>query len=377
MRIPNVAELARRVDPVRQGRQRLHIKRIAEVKTAPIGLDVVRGLVPAGPAVVMVYGPSSVGKSFYVSSVAFAIARGERWNGRRVRKAGVVYISSEGRMGARVRAYEQVEGVTLDDLDFGLLETALDLSDESYADMDALIAEVRAQPFQVGVLVIDTIARNFGGGDPDKTGDMSVFVETCSRFSREFNAVVIGVHHPGKDESRGPRNSGALTGGVDTQVKIKANGEARLVELEKQRDGRIGVVEAFRLEVIDLGPHPHPDADEDERITSCVAVPVPTGGWSAVKARDRLTSNVRMARDILSEAIAEVGQALQQTSAIPGGVFGIRLEEWRRRFLIRYGNEGGDAKGVDAARKAFGRSVDRLRDTGAIQISEPWVWLCR
>jgi hypothetical protein len=374
---PSVAALARIASPMPVVRQPLQIKRIPEVKQTPIGLDVVRGLIPSGPAVVLVYGKSSVGKSFYVSSVAFAISRGVRWNGRRVRQTGVVYISSEGRMGARVRAYEHLEGVMLDGLPFGLLETALDLSDASYADIDDLIAQARQLPFEVGVLVVDTIARNFGAGDPDKTDYMSVFVETCGRFSRALDAVVVGVHHPGKDESRGPRNSYALTAGVDTQILIKEDGDCRVVELEKQRDGVTGEVEAFRLEVVDLGPHPHPDADEDERITSCVAVPVSMGERSAGGARDRLTGQARMARDILSEAIGDSGQSLPQTSTIPSGVVGVRLEEWRRRFAIRYGNEGGDAKGVDAARKAFRRSVDRLRDTGAIQISDPWVWLCR
>jgi len=164
---------------------------------------------------------------------------------------------------------------------------------------------------------------------------------------------------------------------VDTQIKIKAEGDARVVELEKQRDGIIGDVEAFRLEVIDLGPHPHPDADEDERITSCVAVPVSMGERSAGGARDRLTGQARMARDILSEAIGDSGQSLPQTSTIPSGVVGVRLEDWRRRFAIRYGNESSDAKGADAARKAFRRAMDRLRDVGDIQISDPWVWLCR
>jgi hypothetical protein len=357
----------------RQTARRWHLRTIKEVKHAPVQLDLVRGLFPAGPSIVLVYGESSVGKSFWVSSVAFAVALAERWNNRRTRKTGVVYISSEGRMGLRIQAYEKAHGVSLDDAPFRLLETGLDLSDANCRDIDLLIEAVHELDIPVGVLVIDTLARNFGGGDPDKSGDMSTFVEACGRFARAFDAVVIAVHHPGKDTTKGPRNSYALTAGVDAQIVIKAEGDVRLVEVQKQRDGKTETAEAFRLDVVDLGPHPDPDADADERLTSCVAVPVDAVPTPA-RGR-RLPAVAGMARDILSEAIGEAGEAMPQTSTIPAGMRAIQLAEWRRRFYVRYGTDKGMDKPSDATRRAFNHAKASLLAANAIGISDPMVWL--
>lgn len=360
-------------------RRKLRIRTIRDAKTAPVQLDLVRGLFPAGPSVVLVYGESSVGKSFWTSAVALAVARGGRWNDRRTRKTGVLYLSSEGRMGLRIRAYEQAHGVNLDAVNFLLMETGLDLSNDSHEAIDTVIEAAHGVGFPIGMLVIDTLARNFGGGDPDKSGDMSVFVEACGRFAREFDAVVVAVHHPGKDAARGPRNSYALTAGVDTQILIKADGDVRLVEVEKQRDGQVTIAESFKLDVIDLGPHPSPDADADERLTSCAVIPGPAaeGSGRAVPKGAGLKGLPGMARDILSQAIGEVGETIPQTSTIPGGVSGVRLDYWRRMFTVRYGTDRDEAKVAEGARKAFNRAKDKLLETGDIQISDPWVWLCR
>jgi hypothetical protein len=360
----------------RGNRDSLQLRTIKDVKATPVQLDLMRGLLPGGPAIVLVWGESSVGKSFWTSAVVFYLAMGRPWNGRRTRQTGVVYISSEGRMGLRIQAFEQVQGVNLDDLNFRLIETGLDLSNSDKADIDRLIEAVEALDMPVGVLVIDTLARNFGGGDPDKSGDMSRFVEACGRFSRAFEAVVIAIHHPGKDATKGPRNSYALTAGVDTQISIKAEGDTRLVEVEKQRDGRTGIVEAFDLKVVDLGPHPDPDADDDERLTSCVVVPVAADGVVRPK-RAKESGQTRMARDVLSQAIGEIGEALPQTTSIPCGVRGVRLEQWRARFVNRYGTDRAEKDSTGAGRKAFARAKDKLLETGDIQISDPWVWICR
>jgi hypothetical protein len=359
--------------------RRFQLRTINEVKNTPVQLDLVRGLLPAGPSIVLVYGESSVGKSFWTSSLVLGVARGDRWNGRRTRQTGVVYISSEGRMGLRIQAYEKVHSVNLDALPFRLIETGLDLSQASKRDVDLLIEAVAELGITIGVLVIDTLARNFGGGDPDKSGDMSTFVEACGRFARAFDAVVIAIHHPGKDNTKGPRNSYALTAGVDTQIFIKAVGDMRQVEVQKQRDGKAETAESFRLEVIDLGPHPDPDADADERLTSCVAVPFLDDGASSVSAgrRVRLANDAQVALDALAEVIGTQGERLPSSSSIPVGVNAVRIPHWRRQFELRIGGDVGDAgRSREALRKAFGRAKQQLLKAGCIQISDPMVWLC-
>lgn len=66
---------------------------------------------------------------------------------------------------------------------------ALDVS----AACDA-IAEATGE-FGIKIIVPDTLARNFGDGDENSTGDMNRFVSAVGRMIERFGCAVVVVHH--------------------------------------------------------------------------------------------------------------------------------------------------------------------------------------
>ena len=66
---------------------------------------------------------------------------------------------------------------------------ALDVS----AACDA-IAEATGE-FGIKIIVLDTLARNFGDGDENSTGDMNRFVSAVGRMIERFGCAVVVVHH--------------------------------------------------------------------------------------------------------------------------------------------------------------------------------------
>ncbi len=90
--------------------------------------------------------------------------------------------------------------------------------------------------------MIDTLARNFGGGNENATQDMNLFITNLDRLKAEFGCTVLVVHHTGKDTAKKERGNTALRGASDTMILLDetdnsdgiAGGAA--VFCEKQKD---------------------------------------------------------------------------------------------------------------------------------------------
>jgi putative DNA primase/helicase len=127
------------------------------------------------------------------------------------------------------------------------------------------------------VIVLDTLARCFIGGDENSAKDMGLFVEGCRRLQQETGATVIAIHHAGKPKNArsGPteRGSSALRAASDAVIVQKKKDHIVTVVNDKQKDDEEAPEIRLRLERVDLG------IDDKTRrpITSCVLVPMDVG----------------------------------------------------------------------------------------------------
>lgn len=188
----------------------------------------------------VLYGPPGSLKSFLALAWALHIASGTDWLDKPVRQCGVLYVAGEGvrGMGRRVRAWmrhNNLEGV---DLPFRLLPTSVNLTDA--AQVAKLIrtakAAAAAEGCEIGLVIIDTVARAIPGADENSAQDMGRFVAAVEQVKAENGGAILGVHHSGKDVERGARGSSAMLGAVDTMVSVKRNEERLTVTIEKQKD---------------------------------------------------------------------------------------------------------------------------------------------
>lgn len=209
-------------------------------------------------ALSMVFGPSGGGKSFCVVDMACCVATGTAWHGMPVKKGAVFYIAGEGHNGLarRFAAWQKARGVKLDDsvplfksnravmmLDAGAAEA---LS----AEVERLIKETGHYPVLV---IIDTLARNFGDGDENKQADAGRFIEHLDEYiRRRWGCNVMTVHHSGHDMDRA-RGSSALKGAMDQEIWVK--GTMGLIDLQvtKMKDAEIPAARRFKITQTGLG----------------------------------------------------------------------------------------------------------------------------
>jgi hypothetical protein len=227
----------------------------------------IKGVLPrAGLGVV--YGPSGSGKTFQVLDMAFAIARGGEWRGHKVTQGRVAYIAAEGAGGVRTRlkAYSIHHGIPLNEVPFHLLGAAPNFIEKADA-MD--IAKAVLAAGGADLLIVDTLAQVMPGGDENSGKDMGALLNHCRGIHVATNAMVLLVHHPGKNEDRGARGWSGLRGALDVELRVESEAGTvsarRLMTITKMKDAEEGLEFGFSLRSVAVGLD-----DDGEAITSCV-----------------------------------------------------------------------------------------------------------
>lgn len=221
----------------------------------------VAGLLPRAELGI-VYGPSGSGKSFFLYDLLASVARGIAWRGRNVAPAKVRWIAAEGAGGFRNRklAYAKQNGDTFPGI-FDCTDIPDLLGPRDYLQ----IAEQIKATGGAEVIVIDTLAAATAGANENSGEDMGAVMGHCRQLHKLTGALVLLVHHSGKDSTKGARGWSGLRAAVDVEIEIESRGENRTATVTKLKDGEDGSQFAFRLAPVELG------TDEDgNAIRSCV-----------------------------------------------------------------------------------------------------------
>lgn len=189
----------------------------------------------------VLWGPSGAFKSFVALDIALSVATGAPWHGRTTGAAKpVLYICAEGQYGFGVRglawcAHRLPSGQVAEH--FRLLPVPVNMLEP--ANIGALHAVAEKHGVGAALIMVDTLARNFGAGDESKTQDMNKFIAGADLLGQRFGAHVMLIHHSGKDETKGERGAYALRGAVDTSLQLERHGDGDRVTLHhvKQKDG--------------------------------------------------------------------------------------------------------------------------------------------
>lgn len=299
-------------------REQIRLVGKKEIKSMPPLEWLVKGIIP-NKGLVLVYGGSGTGKSFYAFDLACSIAGGIYWFGHKVVQAPVVYIALEGRSGFRLRieAWEQHTGRSLPE------EYKMILQDVKLNDLENLRSLKSIIP-NGAMIIIDTLNRAAPTADENSSRDMGIIIESAKALQETCDGVVLIVHHTGKSTSAGPRGHSSLFASCDTAIEISRDGNRRIWTHTKSKEGSDGKSFAFLLEEKILGF----DEDGDE-LSSCVIIPQIDDSQIPRKQREPQGANqktaLRVIKDYLkdgpeptikphgieySDAIIKVGSAL-------------------------------------------------------------------
>ena len=272
---------------------------------------VIKGMLESD-ALALMYGAPGDGKSFLAFDIACCVATGTPWHGHKVQQGPVVYIAGEGQGGVarRLAAWEKYHGKSLKDAPLYVSVKAVALLDPANALEVVREVEALLPPGVIPVLVvIDTVARAFVGGDENSSQDMSNFVNIVDSFFKEkWKANVMLVHHSGKSVEKGARGSSALKGALDQEFSLEKKEKMRTLKCTKMKDGEPSPDKIFELETVKLFEVVDQFGDL-EMITS--AVPVfrekssAAGGGEPTEARGRKPVQVVHPSDLVEFLEAE------------------------------------------------------------------------
>jgi hypothetical protein len=203
----------------------------------------------------------------------------------------VVYICAEGAGGfkARLRAYAQGHSVGLHELP-SIIADAPNLLDVSDA---AELCKAIVAWGKPSVIIIDTLSASLPGGNENSSEDVGRVISHCKTLHRKTGAVVVLIHHSGKDATKGARGWSGLRAAADAEIEITRNGDFRAATIVKMKDGTEGERWDFKLKVIEL------DALNDEPQSSCIVEHVASAGPQSIVKR-KLVGQAKTVYDMLA-----------------------------------------------------------------------------
>ena len=292
----------------------------------------------------MLFGESGAGKSFVTLDMCAAISRGiEFWNGHRVKKGRVLYVVAEGVAGfrQRIRAYCHQHAIPKIGMDI-IYEVTPNLTNP--AEVTDLIKEIcEREPYDL--IVMDTFARVVAGADENSGQEMGEAVLQCKRISQKANAMVLLVHHSGKDASKGPRGWSGLTGACDSEIVVERNNDMRSITAKKVKEGVDGISYLFSLHTVVLGT----DEDGDDT-TSCI---VEFKGDGKVKAEPKKKTGAN------ELALLDAMHTILGMGDPKAGVETARVQE-------KFCEDFDPSKRISYKNQAFKRAKEALLEKGAI-----------
>ena len=339
----------------------------------------IHSVIPVG-AFTALYGPPGSFKSFIALDIAESIATGRTWMGNEVIEQGaVLYICGEGfgGVGARIKACKQ-HHQTEDGAPIYVIRHQLNLR-ASVEDFNALMIAIENLVSELGInfkmIIVDTLARAFGGGNENDSADMGAFITACGRIQQIVqDCALMILHHSGKDQSRGLRGHSSLLGAVDTELELLRFEESMkgVITVSKQKDGQDNTRIGFEMVKVELSA-PNKSLQIEDPVTSLAVQASELGAYDAMKKDSKSNAghgkNQVLSLQCLESAIKKNGflKLIEGTQRMV-----VDLTHWRAELWSKMGCTDEDK---DSFKVAWGRIRKDLTKYGHGQISDGFVWL--
>jgi len=326
------------------------------------------------------YGPPGSFKSFIALDIAESIATGRTWMGNEVTESGaVLYIAGEGfgGVGARIKACKQ-HHQTEDGAPIYVIRHQLNLR-SSVEDFNALMLAVETLVMETGIdfklIVVDTLARAFGGGDENSASDMMQFVVTCGHIQKIVQgAALMILHHSGKDSAKGMRGSSALLGAVDTELELIRFEDSMkgIIRTAKQKDGEDGTRYGFEMVKVELAA-PAGSLQIGDPMTSLAVQASEIGEHEDKKNKGKSGSKLTGQQLKALTCIENVVKQKGILKFIEGSQrMCVLLTDWEVEFRAKLGSKPSGDKTFD---KAWDRAKEALETHKLIDMRGDWVWM--
>lgn len=249
----------------------------------------------------LIFGESEAYKSFLIIDLCMSVATGTPWHGNSISQGSVVYICGEGHsgIGRRLAAWLIHHGLSLDtEVPLFVSHGAINLMEpESIVSTKSAIDDLLGDETPV-LIAVDTLARNFGGGNENSTEDMNSYINNTNALLRApYEACMVTSHHVGHGDKNRARGASALRAALDFEYMAFRIDESVIVSNTKMKDGPAPKATMFDTISVDL-----PFADEDGKPLTSLALELNQDGPPVeLKRQRRLGKNQRLAVKVLKD----------------------------------------------------------------------------
>jgi hypothetical protein len=249
-------------------------------------------------------------------------------------------------------------------------------------DFNALMIAIENLVSELGInfkmIIVDTLARAFGGGNENDSADMGAFITACGRIQQIVqDCALMILHHSGKDQSRGLRGHSSLLGAVDTELELLRFEESMkgLITISKQKDGQDNTRIGFEMVKVELAA-PAGSLQIGEPVTSLAVQASELGQFDAMKKDAKAkTSNAGhgqnqvLSLQCLENSIKKNGylKLIEGTQRMV-----VDLTHWRTELWSKMGCTDEDK---DSFKVTWSRIRKDLPKYGHGQISDGFAWL--
>ena len=330
------------VTPVREG---FKLEAWDDIEDEPVEW-LVQGVIPQRSFVAL-YAPPASFKSFVALDIAECIATGRPFLGNQISKRGaVLYIAGEGHggIGTRIKALKIHHG-TPEGTPVYFLRRQVNLrsSQTDLKDLVAAIDDLKAiHEIHFEMIIIDTLARAFGGGNENASEDMGAFITAAGAIQGKYECSLLVVHHAGKDATKGLRGHSSLLGAVDTELEIirieGAQPPKGILHISKQKDGEDGQRIGFKMVEVTTGSSGIVDFEGASSLAVEADEEMDTDRPNQAIPPNRTGAgmNQRLALSCLHDAIKKFGE-MQVVDGMRNKC--IKIDQWRDEFKKRMGSD--------------------------------------
>jgi hypothetical protein len=312
-------------------------------------------------AMALVFGDPGCGKSFLAVDIACAVSIGRAFHGEPVKKGPVIYVLGEGHNGMkrRLMAWERSNECQVGDAPLFFSKVSARFLDEDSAQSVAVAVDaVAATEGPPVLIVIDTLARSFGGGDENNTADMGRFIAALDDLKARYSGcTILIIHHTGHGEKQRARGNMSLKGALDAEYRVEKSDDVVTITNTKMKDATPPSPVCFRLASVDIGT-----SKAGATITSAALQKTEARAGNAIR---RLSPAQRMAMASFEKARRQAGLADDPSA-------GINIETWRAAFY-----ETSTADSPEAKKTAFLRARKALVESGDLSVSDDVYRLAR
>jgi RecA/RadA recombinase len=361
-------------------------------KNWPVAKWLIDDMIPENTTGLIV-GESGAGKTFVALHLAGSLAVGKPFFGKKINaRGGTVYVCAEGSFSIHDRIKAEFSGsisphlksdagsgreMTLSDMPIPVFAGIHNLNDDGH--LDEVIGKILAAADEMQerhglplrLVIIDTMLAGVAIDDWNNPAQAQRAMAVLSKIAQATGATTIGVHHHGKDKSRGPTGSYALTATADFILSVyrdagqAGGGKRRWITVTKSRGGEAGSSCDFDLVGVII------DADEHGDEKTCAFVEPRLDTSHNEEVNDGKTTPESKGSTAFKQVFADAVKSGRVIEFDDGKYRGTLKALLRDRF------DGCYAKSEDANRKAFTRALKSAIDDSAIIIKskdgEDWV----